>query len=48
MERVTINSRVTGNTFNTTGTITESVQRNNRTIVKVKIDDGEEGGPLED
>ena len=48
MERVTINSRVTGNTFNTTGTITESVQRNNRTIVKVRIDSGEEGSTLED
>lgn len=48
MERVTIESRITGNSFDTTGTITESIQRNGRTILRVKIDDGEEGSTLED
>lgn len=48
MERVAIHSGKSGDVFDTTGTIVESVQRNNRTIIKLKIDEGEEGSTLED
>jgi hypothetical protein len=47
MERVGIYSRGEDQ-FDSKGTIVESIERNNRKLIRVKIDEREEGSPLED